>query len=116
MSRYRDRPDLSGSGPDKAEVRQRTLIYALLILQVVIFLTSVEWSQISLLCTLSTSKQWGWIAYIHGMFLALLLLGLISFIWPRLRLWYVVLLCLGLAVLPLQARLVEQGVLFCDGP
>lgn len=118
MGRYRDRQDLSGS-IDNAEVRQRLIVGAIMIVQVAILFISLD-TNWSIICTApaglrpqSVQLAW-WFGLLHFMFLGLLLFALTSFIWPRLRLWYVVLLCLGLAVLPLQARLVEQGVLYCD--
>lgn len=50
------------------------------------------------------------------MFLGLATLGGLSLRLARLRLLYAVLLLLGVAALPLQAKLVSEDGLRCDGP
>ena len=75
------------------------------------------YEQVSLFCTGPAASKLGWLfGGLHLLFLALLMCGALSFVFPRLRLPYVVILCAALAVLPVQASLVHQRVLSCDAP
>ena len=113
---YESRPDPLLSREEVTELRKRLLTGALVLLQLATFWVSMDSAEISVFCTIAVSTQWAWIAYIHLLFAALLLLGLASIFFARLRIGYVVLLAAGLAVLPLQAHLVERGDLRCDVP
>jgi hypothetical protein len=71
----------------------------------------------SVFCTgPSSSALAGAFGGLHLLFLGVAVLGVISLRIARLRLLYAVLLMLGIAALPLQAKLVADGQLSCDGP
>jgi hypothetical protein len=94
------------------------VVAALLVLQVVLLWFSLGvYSEISVLCTAPASKGLGLLfGLIHMLFLALLVLGLISFRFTAVRLPYIALLAAALVALPIQATLVNTGQLWCDTP
>ena len=96
------------------EVRGRLPIAILLLIQIVVFWVSLDWIEISALCTATKSGAWAWIGYIHSLFLPLLVLGFVSAYVRRLRPYYATLLVLGLTILPLQVWLIRNGSLYCD--
>ena len=73
--------------------------------------------EISIFCT---GFGHGWIqwafAILHISFLGLLALGVMSLRWHRAMPFYLGALVVGLAALPLQAKLVHTKVLQCDVP
>jgi hypothetical protein len=90
------------------------VVSLLLIVQLVLaFNTPDEWS---IWCTASKNPNWEWITWVHFALWLLFVIGVASLVQRRLRLMYAILVIAGLAVLPLQGRLVEQRVLHCDAP
>jgi len=98
------------------DVRDRLPVTALIVFQAAIFWVSLHWMEISFACSVPVSGQaiWGWISFIHLFFLPLFVLGFLSAYLRHLRVLYVALLLLGLAVLPLQVWLLNLGYLRCD--
>lgn len=96
------------------EIRGRFPTILLIVIQLLIFWVSLYWVEISAFCTATKSDAWTWLGYIHLLFLPLLVLGFVSAYVPKCRPFYITLLCLGLAVLPLQLWLLRNGSLYCD--
>jgi hypothetical protein len=96
----------------------RLIVAALLALQLsLLWLSLGPLGQASVFCTgPNSSPLAGAFGGLHLLFLALAVLGLVSLRIARLRLLYAVLLVIGVAALPLQAKLVSEGLLTCDGP
>ena len=97
------------------EIHQRLCIVGLVLVQMALLWLSFYWFEISPFCTVTQSPAWKWVGFVHLLFLALLALGTASIFWRPGRIWYVSMLGLGLCILPLQASLVDQGILACDG-
>lgn len=98
--------------------RGAALVTFLLLLQSALLWLSMDaFMEISVLCTGPASSELSLpFALLHLLFFGLALLGLVSLAGPRLRLPYIALLAAALAMLPVQAVLVSDGVLTCDGP
>lgn len=96
------------------------LVIALLVAQAALFLLSMDAGgseRFSIFCTGPASSGLGLAFSLLHLFLALLVpLGLTALRFARVRLVYAGLTLLVLAMLPLQANLVKQGVLTCDAP
>ena len=90
----------------------------LLAIQALLFWLSLgALDQISIFCTGPRSSAIaGLFGSIHLVFVALACLGVLSLRFTRLRYLYAGLILIGLASLPLQAKLVSAGQLQCDGP
>jgi hypothetical protein len=94
----------------------RRIVVGLLVMQLVIFGASLGpalWT-VSVFCTAYTSSPLQLFGWIHVVFAGLFVFGLASLLWPRLRIPYAILLGVALSALPVQARLVQQGRLYCD--
>jgi hypothetical protein len=96
------------------------LIMALLAVQVTLFLLSMDagaFASLSIFCTGPVASRLG-LAFglLHLLFAMLVPLGIASLWFARLRVAYAALLIGTLALLPVQAHLVEQGSMACDGP
>jgi hypothetical protein len=100
----------------RSKVSLIAVLFALAV-QVVVLLLSFEglW-RLSVFCAAANTPSYSWVGYLHVGFLVLLIVGLISIRLPRLRVVYLPLICLGLLALPLQARLLAEDKLHCDGP
>jgi hypothetical protein len=96
----------------------RLVVAALLALQLLLLWLSLgPLYQISAFCTgPSSSAVAGVFGGLHVLFLGLVFLGLFALRFAHVRLIYVVVLLLGAAALPIQAKLVAEGELRCDGP
>ncbi len=94
------------------------LVASLLLLQVCVGWASLSgYEQISVFCTGPASSGWGWLfGGLHLLFLALVVLGLLSLRAIRVRALYIAFLTAALVLLPLQASLVQRGVMSCDVP
>ena len=94
------------------------LVVIFLLGQIVVLWASVSGhEQFSVFCTGPASSSLSWLFRgLHLLFLALLMLGLLSMKVVKLRGHYLALLTLALVMLPVQARFVHRGVLSCDGP
>ena len=100
--------------------RGMALVGVLLIVQISLFWLSMDagaYAKISIFCTGPASSGLGLLfGLLHLLFFGLLLVGLLSLGVTTLRLLYIVLLLVGILMLPLQAILVSNGELSCDGP
>lgn len=96
------------------EVRGRFPTVVLIVIQIAVFWVSLDWVEISALCTATRSHGWAWIGYVHALFLPLLVLGFVSAYVPKCRPFYITFLGLGLSVLPVQVWLLRNGSLYCD--
>jgi hypothetical protein len=96
------------------------LVGLFLLVQLGVLWVSVSvsgYEQTSVFCTGPTSSRLSWaFGGLHLLFLALLVMGLLSIKALRLRAPYVGLLTAALVILPVQASLVHRGVLQCDLP
>jgi hypothetical protein len=93
-------------------------VVTMLVLQVVVLFVGLDtYYEITIFCT---GPATGWIqwtfALLHVSFLGLLALGIASLVWRAARPAYLILICLGLAALPIQAMLVHSHTLRCDLP
>jgi len=97
--------------------RGAALVAFLLLLQwALLWLSMDAYVEISVFCTGPASSGLSLpFGLLHLLFLGLLLLGVVSLAAPGLRLSYIALLAAALAMLPVQAVLVSDGVLTCDG-
>ena len=89
---------------------------ALLLLQVGLAGLSTDslW-QISVFCTAPASSPWSLVfGLVHALLLGLLIFGLFSLHFVRLRLPYIALVTAALIALPIQALFVTRGTLWCD--
>ena len=83
----------------------------------VLWLSVSGYEQFSIFCTGPASSHLGWLfGGLHLLFLALLLLGLVSMKAVRLRTVYLAALTAALVTLPVQGTFVHRGVLSCDAP
>jgi len=99
------------------EGRQRLGIVALLFIQTLILYMSINnFFEISIFCTATHEPALEYFGAIHWVYAGLLLLGLVSLAWRRIRLVYAASLLLSLLVLPAQAWLVDEDRLYCDAP
>lgn len=92
------------------------LVAILLLIQVALFWLSLDaLMQVSVFCTAPASSSWS-LAFgiVHILLLALLLIGLLSMRFVRLRLAYIALVIPALLALPVQAAFVSNGSLWCD--
>jgi hypothetical protein len=94
------------------------IIVLMLIFQIVTLGISLNsHPEISIFCT---GPADGWLQWafslLHLSFLGLFALGVISLKWHRAKPLYIVALLIGLAALPVQAKLVHSKVLQCDAP
>ena len=100
--------------------RGTAFVAVLLIVQIGLFLLSMDagaFAKISAFCTGPASSNLGLLfGLLHLLFLALLMVGLISLQVVRLRALYVGILALAMLTLPFQAVLVANEQLTCDGP
>lgn len=96
----------------------RLVVAALLAVQLsLLWLSFGPLDRASVFCTgPNSSAIAGVFGGLHLLFLGLAILGVVSLRFARLRLLYAVLLLLGVTALPLQAKLVSDGQLRCDGP
>jgi hypothetical protein len=94
------------------------LVAALLLLQLcVAWLSLTTYEQISVFCTGPASSNLGWLfGGLHLLLLGLLVLGLLALRAVQLRALYIVVLTAALALLPIQATLVQRSVISCDSP
>jgi hypothetical protein len=94
------------------------LVGALLLMQATLFSLSMDsLVQISIFCTAPASSPWSLpFGLLHVLLLCLLIVGLVSLHFVRLRLFYIVLAIAALSALPIQASLVSKGTLWCDAP
>ena len=102
-----------------AQDRRGTALVAFLLLVqgVLLWLSMDAYKAISLFCTGPSSSGLSLpFGLLHLVFLALLLLGLMSLFVSRLRLPYIALLTAALLLLSIQPVLVWNGILSCDGP
>lgn len=73
--------------------------------------------QLSIFCTVSSRPWLGWLfGLLHWTLLGLLVTGVMSFAVSGLRIFYFSAVLAALLALPVQASLVQQRVLSCDGP
>ena len=94
------------------------VIVVMLVFQIVMLGVSFgSHPEISILCTgpAPGSVQWPF-ALLHISFLGLFALGVISLKYHRLRPFYLIVLLVSLAALPVQAKLVHSDKLQCDTP
>ena len=95
------------------------LVVLLLIVQLVLLWLSTQDGalvEISIFCTGPAASRIGLLfGLMHLAFLGLLMAGLLALRFIRLRLPYIGLVAAGLLMLPVQASLVSDGVLTCDG-
>jgi hypothetical protein len=100
--------------------RGGVLVAVLLLVQVGLFLLSMDagaYAKISVFCTGPATSSLGLLfGLLHLLFFGLLLVGAVSLWVTGLRLFYVGLLAVGLLMLPIQATLVANDQLSCDGP
>lgn len=96
----------------------RLIVAVLLALQLsLLWLSLGPLDRVSVFCTGPRSSAIaGVFGGLHLLFLGLGVLGIVSLRFARLRLFYAVLLILGVTALPIQAKLVSDGQLRCDGP
>jgi len=101
-----------------ASNRGSFIIVALIGVQLaLLYLSLTSLLQISLFCTGPRSGPDGTIfTAVHYLLLALLVMGIASIHYRKLRLAYALLLLVSLTALPFQARFVETGALQCDLP
>lgn len=96
------------------------LIALLLVAQTGILWLSMDagaYSAVSVFCTGPADSRIGFLfGLLHLLLLGLLLTGLLSLRIARLRLPYIGVLTAALVLLPVQATLVSNGSLSCDGP
>jgi hypothetical protein len=96
------------------------LVTALLILQLALFLLSMDagaYAKISVFCTGPASSRLGLLfGLLHLLFVVLWLVGLLSLQLTRLRMIYVGLLAASLGMLAVQAVFVFEGTLTSDSP
>jgi len=94
------------------------IVAGLLLLQVgVLFLSVTTYEQISIFCTGPATSNLSWIfGCVHLLLLGLVIIGIVSLTVVKLRVPYIALLAAAVALLPVQATLVNRHVLSCDGP
>lgn len=94
------------------------LVCGLLLVQIATLWWSMDKApDISIFCTGPATSIIGTFFGILHMFLGfLLLVGLLSFHFVRLRIPYLVFLIILMAALPVQSMLVSHGTLSCDAP
>ena len=95
------------------------LVVLLLAAQLVLLSLSLDagaYAKISIFCTGPAGSRLGLLfGLLHLAILGLLPAGFLALRFAELRLPYIALIAPGLLMLPLQANLVSDGVLFCDG-
>lgn len=98
--------------------RGAAVVSMLLIIQAALLWASFDaYPQISVFCTGPAESRVGLLfGLLHILLLGLLLVGVLSLTYVRLRMAYIVLLGAVLIMLPIQARLVSESVLGCDSP
>lgn len=98
--------------------RGTNLITGLLITQMALLWLSLDSvHEISIACAGPASSDLGGLFFVlHLGFVGLFLIGVWSLSLPRLRSWYVALLVVAIAALPVQAMLVSRDVLTCSTP
>lgn len=86
--------------------------------QLLVFVwTLSSWPEATIFCTGPATGLIPWLfGLLHFGFLGLLLFGFASLKWSRARPVYLIGLCVCLAALPVQARLVQRQILSCDAP
>lgn len=85
--------------------------------QAVLFWVSLQAAfEISVFCTATRVPSLELFGYVHLTYLVLLLFGLLSLVWSRIRLAYILLISLALVALPVQVWLVKNDRLYCDAP
>jgi hypothetical protein len=94
------------------------LVGTLLAMQVTLLCLGMgQLPQITFFCTAPASSPLSVpFGLLHLLLLCLLIVGLPSLHFVRLRLYYVVLFIAVLSALPIQAALVSNGTLWCDAP
>jgi hypothetical protein len=91
--------------------------FFLLVQLAVLWMSVSGFEQFSIFCTGPATSKLSWLfGGLHLLFLALLLLGLLSIKAIRLRAPYLALLTAALVILPVQGSFVHRGVLSCDAP
>lgn len=97
------------------EAEQRLGTISLLFLQALLAILSFNgvWA-ISLFCTASHDPALRAVGYVHVVYAALFLIGLVAIGWRGLRLPYAIALALSLTALPIQYWLVHEKRLYCD--
>jgi hypothetical protein len=98
--------------------RGATLVVCVLLTQAgLLYLSFDDLMQISIFCTVSQGSKVGWLfGLLHWTLLALFVAGVMSLVVAGLRIFYVCAMVAALLALPVQASLVEQGTITCDGP
>lgn len=92
-------------------------VIALLVLQIVLFLISLDaFLAISIFCTVTTGASPPIFGFIHFAYLGLFFLGIFSLFWRRARLIYLAAISLALLALPVQIWLLDNDRLHCAGP
>jgi succinate-acetate transporter protein len=94
------------------------LVAFFLLVQLAVLAVSVSgYEQISIFCTGPATSKLSWLfGGLHLLFLALLVVGALSFVFVRFRAPYVGILCAALALLPVQASFIGQRLMSCDVP
>lgn len=96
----------------------KALVAFLLVVQLAVFSISISaYEEISVFCAGPTSSKLMWPFFaLHLLFLALLVLGPLSFKFLRLRAPYVGMVTAALVFLPVQVSFVHHGLLTCNAP
>ena len=93
-------------------------VLLMLVLQIMVLITSLgNYGEISIFCTGPADGLLPWtFALLHLLFLVLLAAGIFSLKVRWVRPFYLIMLVISLAALPVQAKLVQAGDLKCDAP
>ncbi len=92
-------------------------VIALLVTQVLLFWLSLDAIMaISMFCTVTTGSSPPIFGFIHLAYLVLFVFGVFSLFWRRARLAYLAAIMVALMALPMQAWLLKNDKLQCDGP
>ena len=94
-------------------------VLVMLVLQIMVLTISLDtYGEVSIFCTGPADGgllQWTF-ALLHLLFLVFLAVGIFSLKFRRVRPFYLIILVISLAALPVQAKLVHAGALKCDVP
>jgi len=93
-------------------------VLVMLVLQMMVLIISLStYNEVSIFCTGPAHGLLQWMfALLHLLLFILLAVGIFSLKWRRVRPFYLIILVISLAALPVQAKLVHAGALQCDGP
>ena len=101
--------------PNKPSKSAMVVVLLLVVQLIILGMSFSGYDTISIFCSVPDKVGTEWVYWLHPVYGILLIVGLASLEWNRLRVIYIVLISVALPLLFLQSSMAERGLIHCDG-